>query len=108
MNAVDIVSAVSNHGYELTLADGNIRYRGNGGLPDDLMKQLRNRKQVVVIHLSAVERLTTIAEEIGWPADDLLDWYQHDMKDIARLPMPEVRFIVQDYIENHKVNRGEA
>ena len=108
MSAIDIVSAVSSHGYQLTLSGENIRYRGQGGLPDELRNHIRNRKQAVIGYLKAKEKLGILSEEFEWELDDLLDWYQHDMKDIARLSMPEVRFIVQDYIENHKVNRGEA
>ena len=105
MNTIGLVSAVKNHGYELSLADGKIRYRGKGGLPDDLLSQLRNHKQAVLIHLSAVEKLTTITEEFDWPITDLLDWYQHDMADIGRLSIEEVRFFVQDYIANLAVMR---
>ncbi len=106
MNTIGLVSDVSKHGYELTLAGRNIRYRGKGGLPGDLLNRLRNHKQAVIVYLSAKEKLTIVAEEFEWEFDDLLDWYQYNMKDIARLQISEVRFIVADYIQNHKACRG--
>jgi hypothetical protein len=58
--------------------------------------------------ITAKRKLEMIAEEFEWELDDLLDWYQNDMKDIGRLKISEVRFIVADYIENHEANRGEV
>lgn len=47
-----------------------------------------------------------MAEEFEWEHNDLLDWYQYNMKNIARLKISEVRFLVADYIKNHQACRG--
>lgn len=54
-------------------------------------------------------RLESLAEEFNWPPGDLLDWYSGpmDIKDLAMLPIEDVRAIVQDYIANHDLCRGE-
>lgn len=108
MNTGEIVSAVTNRGYQLTLADGKIRYRGNGGLSNVLMDQLRHHKQAVIVYLAAKEKLVILANEFNWDIDDLLDWYQHDMENLGRLEFNEVRFIVKDYLTNHAANRMSA
>lgn len=46
-----------------------------------------------------------LAEEFNWTADELIDWYQHDMTDVARLAIADIRFTVGDYIENHHAAR---
>ncbi|MCP4009842.1 MAG: hypothetical protein GY726_10050 [Proteobacteria bacterium] len=50
----------------------------------------------------AVERLTTMADEFNCTSDELIGWYQNDMTDVARLPIADIRFIIGDYLENHK------
>ena len=105
MNASQIVSAVTGRGYQLTHTGGKIKYSGTGGLPSDLLTKLREHKQAVLIHLAASDKLTTLADELGWPQTDLLDFYQNDMTDIERMSLDEVRFIVRDYITNYTACR---
>ena len=65
----------------------------------------RCRKQKSRYRVIAVERLTTLADEFNCTSDELVDWYQNDMTDVARLPIADIRIIVGDYLENHKAQR---
>lgn len=56
--------------------------------------------------ITAKRKLEMMAEEFEWEHNDLLDWYQYNMKNIARLKISEVRFLVADYIKNHQACRG--
>ena len=110
MNTCTLVADVENYGYQLTQADGKIKYRGQGGLPDNLISKLKSGKPAVIQYLAAREKLNILASEFNWPVDDLLDWFKDDddMKDIARWDIYLVRRSVQFYIDNHKQFRRET
>ena len=55
--------------------------------------------------LRAKNKLTTIAGSLKYPVDDLIDFYQNDMSDIARMDIDAVTFIVRDYIQYRKACR---
>lgn len=42
--------------------------------------------------------LERMAREFDHDLDDLLDWYQSDLEDIAEMPIEHVRLAVRDYI----------
>ena len=50
MNTCTLVADVENYGYQLTQADGKIKYRGQGGLPDNLISKN------VVIYLNSYQQ----------------------------------------------------
>ncbi len=57
--------------------------------------------------IPAMRKLEMMAEEFDWPLEDLSGWYQHDMADLERKKISEVRFIVRDYITNYAACRDE-
>ena len=78
MNTHELITAVTDHGYELTPAGDKIKYQGPGGIPDDLLAKLATHKQEVLSYLTAKEKLAYLAEEINWDLYDLLDWFKDD------------------------------
>lgn len=54
------------------------------------------RRRKSRVHQKAVKLLTDIANDLDWPADDLIDWYQHDMTDVARLPIADREMMVEN------------
>ena len=55
--------------------------------------------------LCAKNKLTMIADSLKYPVDDLIDFYQNDMPDIARMDDDAVAFIVRDYIQYREACR---
>ena len=59
------------------------------------------------VEKSATDTLTEIANSLGWPAADILDFYQTDLPDIQALTESEVSFLVIDYCKNYRACRDE-
>ena len=55
-----------------------------------------------------INKLLIIAEELEWPLSDLQDWYKNDLADVAGMDLVAVRRVVQDYIQNIDLYRGEG
>lgn len=55
-------------------------------------------KQTIENH--SRRKLATLAVELGCRLGDLLNWYQDDFDSIAIMPADQLRFIVNDYLQN--------
>jgi len=52
------------------------------------------------IQALARRRLEMLAKEFNHPADDLLDWYKHDLEDLGEYPKEWAREAVTEYLRN--------
>ena len=107
MNTQELISVISQHGYELKSAGDKVKYWGKGELPPALLDDMRTHKEELLNWLTAKEKLALFANEFDWDLGDLLDWFKDelDMRDLARWTMPQVRQSVEFYIGHHEYLR---
>jgi hypothetical protein len=105
MNISTLIPTIENQGYQLSIEGEKITFQGHGRLPESLLNDLRNNKPDLITWLLARDKLARIADSLKYPVDDLIDFYQNDMPDIARMDDDAVAFIVRDYIQYREACR---
>ncbi len=93
------VENLESRGYQFSLDGEKLVWRGQAPLPDNQIESMRANKAELVAWIKARDKLSIVAESLGCQMDELLDFYQNDMADIARMSMDALRFIVRDYIQ---------
>ena len=103
------VQTVESYGVRLAADGDELVITGNiKALTEDHVTWIRDRKWQLLTELEVTNKLSLIAKELGWPLDDLLDWYHSDldMHDLACFDHDTVLLVVRDYIQNYDLCRG--
>jgi len=108
-----IAQKIIDAGIRLKIDGDNLSVISNQPLTEEQRQYIRKHKPALLdelqdINKTAARKLHQIAQEQDWPLSDLLDWYKSDldMKDVARLGMPQVREVVRFYIDNYVLCRA--
>lgn len=106
---------ITDAGIKLNIVGDCLSVTSNHPLTEEQRQYIRKHKPALLDELrntvdTVTKKLQQIAQEQNWPLSDLMEWYQkpQDMADIASMEIDALRFVVNDYIENIDLCRGES